>query len=224
MRLLSLIITSPTEFENTIQKIINRPEYAHLREDSAGLIEKFRRTLMRKIFDFMQNHFSDVNFSPEAPALISDIFMIIGIIILVVLVVFAVIKTNKVLKNRGKVQEILGERIDEEATPQSLKNKALALKEKGAYREAIRMDFISLLFLLHEHGLLYLDETKTNEEIYKYLMKENFFKLKEIKELMNIFNFIWYGNKPCSQDIYISWNLKTELLWNEVMNIEKKAK
>ncbi|WP_040214430.1 hypothetical protein [Clostridium polynesiense] len=223
MRLLSLIITSPTEFENSIQNILNKPEYSHLVRDSETLMDKFRRTLMRKIVDFMQKHFSGANFSPEAPEMLSDIFMIIGIILLVALIIFVVMKTNKVLKNRNKLQEILGERIDEAATPQSLKNKASTLKEKGEYREAIRMDFIALLFLLHEKSLLYLDETKTNEEIYKYLMKENFFKLKEIKELMNIFNFIWYGNKACTQDMYNSWNSKTELLWNEVMTVEKKA-
>lgn len=224
MNLLSLIITSKPEFQRSVDKIINSPEYSHLTSNTRGFIERIREAIARKILEFLSKNFSGIKLSSNAAEKLPDVFMIIGLLVLIVLIVLIVLKTRKALNKKRRVKEILGEKIDEATTPMTLKKKATQFREKGELRQVIRFDFISILLLLHESSILYLDETKTNEEIYKYLRRENFFKLEDMKYLMNMFNSIWYGHKICTEDMYEQWSYKIDLLWNEVIKLEEKAK
>lgn len=224
MNLISLIITSKPEFQRSVDKILNSVEYSHLKNDTRSFIERIREAIARKILEFFQKNLSGIKLSSNASETLPNIFMIIGVLVLIVLIVLIVLKTNKALSKKRRIKEILGEKIDEATTPVTLRQKAAQFKEKGDLRQAIRFDFISMLLLLHESSILYLDETKTNEEIYKYLKREKFFMLEDIKYLMNIFNSTWYGNKVCTEDMYKEWNYKIDLLWNEVIKLEEKAK
>lgn len=223
MNLISLIITSKPEFQRSVDKILNSVEYSHLKNDTS-FMEKIREAIARKILEFFQKNLSGIKLSSNASETLPDIFMIIGVLVLIVLIVLIVLKTNKALSKKRRIKEILGEKIDEATTPETLRQKAAQFKEKGDLRQALRFDFISMLLLLHESSILYLDETKTNEEIYKYLKKENFFMLEDMKYLMSIFNSTWYGHKICTDDMYEQWNYKINLLWNEVIRLEEKAK
>jgi hypothetical protein len=134
-----------------------------------------------------------------------------------------IIKVNKTFDKKARVKEILGERIDGKVTPSSLRNKGLGFTKSGDFRQAIRYDFIAVLLLMHEKNLLYLDETKTGEEIYYYLTRNKFELVVIFKKLVNIFNSSWYGHKPSNQKLYDEWNSIIELIWNGVISYEEKS-
>lgn len=224
MNLISLIITSKPEFQRSVDNILNSAEYSHLKNDTRNFIERIREAIAKKILEFLNKNLSGIKLSSSASQALPDIFMIIGVLLLILLIVLIILKTNKSFSKKRRLKEILGEKIDEATTPMTLRKKASQFKEKGDLRQAIRLDFISILLLLHESSILYLDEAETNEEIYKYLKKENFFKLEDMKYLMNIFNSTWYGHKICTEDMYNHWSYKIDLLWNEVIKLEEKEK
>jgi hypothetical protein len=77
---------------------------------------------------------------------------------------------------------------------------------------------------MHNRNLLYLDETKTNEEIYSNLKKLNFKGLKVMKLTMDLFNSSWYGHKAFNRESYTGWTEELSLLWNEVVEYETENK
>lgn len=77
---------------------------------------------------------------------------------------------------------------------------------------------------MHEKRLIYLEETKTNEEIYQYLKRRRFNLLQDMWLCINLFNLVWYGHKRGNQEMYNQWTRSMSNLWNEVKIYEEKVK
>lgn len=212
------------KFQSTVDKILNSSEYSHLKGGLRDLIDGLKEKLQQWLVKLLSNTFSNLESANVMSEKLSLIFMIIGILAIVTIIVIIVVKISKTFERKRRVKEILGEKIDDNTTPISLINKADGYKNQGDFRQAIRYKFIGLLLLLHEKTLLYLDETKTNEEIYNYLRKSKISFLEDFKELIDIFNASWYGHRDCNETVYDKWNENFKVVWNEVINYEEKNK
>lgn len=222
MKLLNMIIPTQQEYDDVINNILRRPEYKHLDNGLMDFIEYLKQKISEWIFKFLNKRFSNPGNSRAISNDLSTIFIIAGLLVILGIVVVIIIKANKIMDKRKRVNEILGEKIDNRTTPVSLRNKASDCIREGDYRGAVRYDFIALLLLMHENNLVYLDETKTNKEIYGYLKKKGFKMLGVFEKLINIFNLSWYGHKSCDNEVYDRWSENIKLLWDEVISYEEK--
>ena len=212
MNLLFITNPSKTEFNDTVDRILQRPEYASLRRNVTNYIDRFKEWIQEALSKLLSDLFANV----EIGSGISDILVVIALVVFTVLIVYIAVRIGRTFERRKRIKEILGEKIDENTTPASLKLKAADFAKLGDIREAIRYDFIGLLLLMHERNVVYLDETKTNEEIYMYLMRKKFNLLQQMRNCINIFNQVWYGHKSGNSDLYKEWTENAAKLWNEV--------
>ena len=72
---------------------------------------------------------------------------------------------------------------------------------KGAYRDACRAVYMSIIFYLDEKELIKYDNAKTNME-YLQLVRSKAELYTPLKEIVNIFEFVWYGEQPGSKEEY----------------------
>jgi hypothetical protein len=220
--LYTIITPSKPAFDDAVKIVLSRPEYANLKSALEDIIQGIKEWFISLLVKFFTNLFSGLGAVKPISGALSTIFIVVALTIIVGIIVFIAIKINKSFEKKGKIKEILGERIDGRTTPDTLKAKAKAFEEKEDFRNAIRYDFIALLLLMHEKNVLYLDETRTNEENYAYLNRIKFPKLSEFHYAMEAFNSTWYGYKTCGRDGYGQWSGNISAMWNEVINYEAK--
>ncbi len=222
MKILSLRIASEQDFRESVYDIVNSPQYSHLKSVKNKALQGFFQKLNNWFEDLFKKAFGSSSSVAENSDVISAIFTVIAVIGIFALIIFLILRAKNNYYRRPK--EILGEEIHEDTTPLSLRKQARSLGDKGELRQAIRLEYIALLLLLHENKSLYLEDSMTNYEIYLSLKKDGFYSLKDMEELMGTFNYTWYGGKECPLDRYLSFQKKSEELWNEVMTDEKKSK
>ncbi|WP_432666376.1 DUF4129 domain-containing protein [Wukongibacter baidiensis] len=220
--LLHILMTPRKEkFDETIEEILQKLEYRHLR-DYADLMERLKEKIVSWIETLLRSiHFDERGIVRSAPS-ISNGVIIIGCILIALIVVLIVLSIKRMVKKEKKVIKILGEIIDEKTTKESLKDRAKRLKDLGEYREALRYGFIALLLQMKNANLLYLDETQTNSELTRALRKSNFKGIELFESVTGLFNKVWYGHKEIDEETYESWENMLLVLENGVYAIEDK--
>ncbi|WPC44566.1 hypothetical protein [Clostridium sp. JS66] len=224
MMVFSVINPSRDEFDRAVYDVLQRSEYNHPKDNITNFIDKIKEIIEKKVSEMLQGIFLSKGSVHSISNNISTLFIIVGLLLIFTIIVIIIVKASKVFNKDAKIREILGEKIDERTTPDSLRQKADNFEKEGEFREAIRYDFIALLLLMHEKNLIYLDETKTNEEINNYLRKNEFSMISVFEYLMNIFNSSWYGHKICEENLYDSWTKYVNKLWSGVVTYENKSK
>jgi hypothetical protein len=217
------MIPSNKEFDSTVNKILQGSEYKHLKNSLLDFVQKIKELIIQWIQKVISKTISNI---PDQDAIsdnLANIFMIIGLLLIFIIVVLIIVKVSKTFERKTRIKEILGEKINDKTTPSSLRHTAVSFEAEGDFRQAIRYEFIAILLLMHEKNVLYLDETKTNEEIYKYLKKNKFPRLSVFKSLINDFNSSWYGHRLCDNENYEKVTQSINLLWNEVLDYEEKS-
>lgn len=220
MKLISLIVPSKKDFDNEVHNIIQSPSYYHLKNGYSDFFNKIKNGITQWIMKLLNKIFNNADIAAANSEKLSLLFIILGILVIVVIIIVIVVKVNKTFERKRKVKEILGEKINENTTPNSLRKKALSFSENGDIRKAIRYDFIALLLLMHDNNVIYLEETKTNDEIYKFLRKNKFYLLDNFKFIIDSFNLTWYGHKEYEEESYKYWSSNINLIWNEVTKHE----
>jgi len=222
VKLTSIIIPSNKEFENTINKILESPKYKHLNNDIIDYIQNIRQGISQWIEKIIGRTISNISSLNSVSDSIANILIIIGFLLMLTIVILVIIKVSKAFERKARIREILGESINDKTTPSSLRRAAANFGVKEDFRQAIRYEFIAVLLLMHEKNIIYLDETKTNEEIYKYLKKNKFNNLSSFESLSGAFNSSWYGHRRCDKNSYDKVADTVNLLWNEVLVYEEK--
>jgi hypothetical protein len=89
-----------------------------------------------------------------------------------------------------------------QATMESLFEDARRFAARGEFREALRHDYIAVLYSLHSRNLITLRDFKTNGQLEREV-KNNADELHaDFKVLVNAFNYTWFGNKAIDAAIY----------------------
>lgn len=154
-----------------LQEILARPEYApQLQQDSSlkRWWRDFWRWVDRQLSRLLRGRGGSV-----APGQISTAATLVRLLLIAALagtVVYAVVKLVRRRQRRrtddeaSDVREVLGERIDEDATSVDLLADAREMAGRGDYRAAIRRTYIALLVELEGRGKLKLQRAKTNRD------------------------------------------------------------
>ena len=222
MKVFCLISLSKPDFEDSIHKILRQPEYKGLKLGIQDYIQMLKDYVANGLMNILKKIFSNMGNMTAISGTLSTVFIIIGLLVIATIIILIVIKFSKTFEKKTRIKEILGEKIDDRTTPSSLRLKAETFASVEDYRQAIRFNFIALLLLMHEKTILYLDETKTNEEIYNHLKNNSFSKLIIFKCLINDFNANWYGHKVWNNGLYKVYKDNIGLIWNEVIYHENK--
>ena len=217
-----MMIPSNKEFDSAVNKILKGPEYKHLKNSVVDFIQKIKESVSQWIGEIINKTISNIKYKDEVSDNLANILIIIGFLLIAAIVILIIVKVSKTFEKKARIKEILGEKIHNKTTPNSLRQTAVSFGAKGDFRQAIRYDFIAILLLMHEKNILYLDETKTNEEIYKYLKKNKFSMFSGFEYLISDFNSYWYGHRICNKETYDKVFQNINLLWNEVIDYEEK--
>lgn len=210
------------EFDRVVGQVLKKAEYRRLQKDYIDIIEKVRNTIMEWLEVILEKLFSMEAKLGTSAFGISNGIVIICLILLVILVIVFFLSMKKVIGKSKTVKTIYGEKISSSTKSEDLRNKAIEYREHGDYREAIRVGFISLLLKMNEKNLLYLDPTKTNEEMANILRNKNFIYVDIFQSLIYLFNEAWFGHKKIHEEEFYLWEEKLDELWNGVLNIEAK--
>ncbi|MFW6386579.1 MAG: hypothetical protein ACOCZM_01270 [Bacillota bacterium] len=207
------MLPSEEEFNRVVELVEKNYDYSILR------LQKYLADIQDKIYNLVDSSGgeSQVSFSGGN----EGIYIFLGAILFIIIVglVFAFITRN--FRREGRVKEILGEKIEEDATSVSYREKARTFREEGRYRQAVRCEFISLLLFMEEKNIIYHNENRTNREILQTLRQKSFSGMRAFRELMVMFNYTWYGNRSCTMEMYEHWREEIEVVRGEVVNYEK---
>ena len=102
-------------------------------------------------------------------------------------------KVDKEAENLAKAIEEAEENIPE-ANTRSLLQKAI---DQEAYNLAVRLYFLNALKELTQKQLIQWKKDKTNRD-YQWELSNHYLK-KDFKQLVNIFDHVWYGNRLINQ-------------------------
>ncbi|MBU3074522.1 hypothetical protein [Clostridium estertheticum] len=222
MNVLSIIIPSNQEFDNTINKILQGSDYKHLRNGVGDFIQNSKDIISQWIQKIFRKTISSINLKNSVSDNLATVFIIIALILIALIVILIIVKLSKSFERKERIKEILGEKIHDKTTPSSLRSLAISFEVKDDYRQAIRYYFISILLLMHEKSIIYLDETKTNEEIYKCLLQNKFSDSSVLEYVIIDFNSSWYGHKIFNKETYDKTLQNINLLWKGVLSYEEK--
>ena len=213
-----------TEFDKAVDRVLSRPDYVHLKGGIQDFFESLKETIGRWLREALEKVFYSLPSSSSVPKNMATVFLIIGLVVFLAIVVLVAVKASRTFSGKPAVREILGEKIDAGTTTDSLREKASAYMKNGEYRMAVRYEYIALLLFMHEKNVIFLDETKTNEEIAAYLEKNDFKPLSVFRNLDRLFNASWYGHKALQETVYEKWRNDSNLIWNRIREIEEKGK
>lgn len=219
MKIINVVLGAFENFEKVIQDILNSPEYSHLRTKEKGIFDSFYERLVKWLEDLILDAFGGEGYIQGDGKFVSSLFVIFIIVAVIALIIFILFKTKRSYGRRPK--DILGEKIHGDTTPLSLRTRVEEALRQGDYREAVRLQYIALLLLLHEGKFLYLEDSMTNYEIYIKLKNNNFHSLDAFAYIMEVFNSVWYGNKKFTSLDYEGFKEKNQVLWNEVNKSEE---
>lgn len=100
---------------------------------------------------------------------------------------------------------------DELLTADSALQRAQQLSGAGDYRTAVRYLYLSSLLLLEERGLLRYDRTLTNRE-YLRTVAHRPELVAILREVVDVFDRVWYGYQPLDQADYGRYAARVEAL------------
>lgn len=188
-----------------LQTILQRPEFVWDRPPSP--LEELWNSLLKSITDWLNNLIGDNRLSLPVPG---DVFTIIASILLaiVLIYVFRDLFADLVVESRLDGDAMAG---DELLTAETALRKAKDISRAGDYRTAVRYLYLSSLLLLDERGLLRFDRSKTNRE---YLRSVSAFPglSAPLREVIDVFDRVWYGFQPLDQDDFQHYLEKVEQL------------
>ena len=186
-----------------LKSILSRAEY---REKSEGpvnaLIKKVRNKLIELLREIYEGIRSRVGGSTTAGWILKGL-VVIAISGAVFLIVKAGFRRRVKKKSRAKVT-VLGEEIEEGATPAELTAAAFSAARTGDFRTAIRKLYIALLYELGERGIVELEPNTTNHEYLTRVAQVSALAAPMVY-LTDRFDYFWYGMYPSSSDDFSNY-------------------
>lgn len=217
---------SREQFDQVIDDILQEPKYQELVNENSfrQQVRKGLKYAADQVEEWIKSIMQirrDTPRTEELPEAIPKVFLAVAAIIAVIIIAIIIFNIVKIFRRRSEIKEILGVEILEQATPDSLKDTAIKFEQQEDYPSAVRYYYIALLLLMHESKMIFLEETKTNHEIYSYLKREKYPFAMSFKEVINVFNAIWYGKKSFNSEAYSNYKNRIHQLWSEVTDYEK---
>lgn len=209
------LLPSKETFYKVVDKIIDSSKYMHLKEK-----ENILQKILEKLGKFLDRIFETGQGPPRITTYTTQNLFFVFVIIGIIALLYYLLGTKKITVGKKKV--IYGETIDENTTYESLYQRALESEKKENYKDAIRLQFISAILYMNEKSLCFLDDTKTNNEIFKILKHKEFKGAYMFKSIGDYFQYIWYGKKEVHLEKFSWYKEKINNLFVEVKNYNEK--
>jgi hypothetical protein len=185
----------PSRSPGVLQEILARPEYQWKTQTPSWL---------QLLWDRFVEWLFDLLGQPEEIVISTDdggfdlmtvlaFALVAGILAYILNRLFSDFVSEAALEANGHHEEPLSAR--------TALNRADTLSKEGEYRSAVRYLYLSALLILDERGLLYYDRTKTNREYLRNLAG-NARSAELLREVINVFDRVWYGFQPVDEETY----------------------
>lgn len=192
---------SKDDDKQKLAEILDRAEYKRVEEKEESLFQRWTRQLM----EWLKSLFPNVNMPAPSDSGLPGLSMflqivlyavLIGLIILVVykFAPFLFDRFGKRIKKEKKERVILGERIAEDQSSDTLFDEAERLARDGDMRGAIRKGYIAMLCELSDRKIIGLARNKTNRDYLRDVRKQREL-YNNVAGLTNTFERHWYGDQ-----------------------------
>jgi hypothetical protein len=191
----------------SLDEILNRSEFQWTAEEEAEPDES--PDFLTRILEFLSDLFPDVNLNIGG-----DLFgSLIGILSAVILAVALFMAMRGLFMDFIVEREFSedGQEEDELLTAETALKRAQTLSTGGDYRMAVRYLYLSTLLIMEERGLFRYDRSKTNRE-YLRSLKGRPEMAATLRDVVDVFDRVWYGFQPLSQSDYSQYQTRVEAL------------
>ncbi len=188
-----------------LSQILSRPEFQY---DSGepNAIQRFFQEVRRRFFEFLSNLLPD----EAAGVPLGDLITFASVIALAILLGYIFLN----LYSGFTLDADLGAGGAEDGeilTADVALQRAQTLSGGGDYRTAVRYLYLSSLLLLEEHGLLRYDRSLTNREYLRSVSNKPRLA-KILRDVIDVFDRVWYGFQPIAEDEYDIYAQQVEKL------------
>ncbi|WHH58110.1 DUF4129 domain-containing protein [Petroclostridium sp. X23] len=187
--------------EEKMKEILALPEFQMQRDYLSELIAKW----LQKLFSNMTVDAKTVDSTALTVFIITAVLLGILIIIVMLLIV-------KIMGKNPRAAVMPNNISAKELTAEAAFNQAKQEGDKGNYSGAVKWLFLSLLLMLHAQSYITVHEAKTNRQYIYELRKNQYPHIDTFLHLVLQFNDICYGGKQATQENYLDWLQKVELL------------
>jgi hypothetical protein len=195
------------EAKEVLKQVLASQEFQGAGEDA---FSRWLNRTLRRFLDFLERLFPSMQGSGKAARVVMWIVGLLLFALLVFLVAYGLANLLRYLSLRS-TQEREGEgggvvtRPGERPTPEGLLAEAERQAGAGAYREALRLVYQAVLFLLDRRQLVEFDETRTNGEYERTLRERpDPWWADRFAGATDLFERKWYGRQPASAPDYRS--------------------
>lgn len=218
-----------TSFDESLSQALSARKYdvltgraPNIREIALSTMSSLYEKIIKPILDRIKFNLPNSVIGANAN-LLRNIFIAIGVILFVSVVFFMIQRKKRRSYRQKTMQEIFEDLKSNAITDEKLLQDASVLAKKGLYRDAIRYEYIALLWALNKHSIVYLTDYKTNSQI-KYEILRNASPIHErFSDIVNIFNITWFGHKGVSEETYQKNRSGVNELIQEAYKYEKTA-
>jgi hypothetical protein len=189
----------------SLSEILSREEF----QWADGTEPSRSNDLLARFLEFLSRLFPDVSINLGGEA-VGNLIAIGGAVILAIAMFFAL---------RGLFLDFIAETeigdrdelADEQLTAETALKRAQTLSTGGDYRMAVRYLYLSTLLIMEERGLFRYDRAKTNREYLRSLQERPELALI-LKDVVEVFDRVWYGFQPLSKSDYSQYQTRVEAL------------
>lgn len=195
----------PALDEAALAEILARPEFQY-EAPEPNAIQRFWRDLQRRFWDFV----GDLLPQGEVSFPLGDLVTFLGLIALFLILLYALRSLFADLIAEAAIQAAHGE-DEEHLTADIALKRAQEHSGSGDYRVAVRYLYLSSLLLLEERDLLRYDRSLTNREYLRSLAHRPHLAAI-LREVIDVFDRVWYGFQPLAADEYETYAHQVEQL------------
>lgn len=216
-------------FDESFQQALSGRKYdvltgraPNIRETAIRLLTNAYEKIIKPLLDKLKFTFPDATSGINA-VIIRNIFITVVVLLLAASAFIIYKRLNHRSYRKKTMQEIFNELKNNTVTYEKLLLDADSLAKSGHYRDAIRYEYISLLWVFNTHSIIYLTDYKTNSQIKREILKNASELHEAFTIIVNIFDFSWFGHKTVSEEAYRNNRSNINRLIGEAHNFEKTA-
>lgn len=208
-------LPSYEQFDAAIEQLLRSFKYFKLNKWLLAQLKKVINWLVSLIERLLNQSMSDKSHG------VAKVVLVVLITMISVMVIGLVVYWIRHRKNKQKGVTILGENLSADTSVESVSQRGMDYAQAGRYREAIRMQFIAVLFFLHQEHVLYHDATLTGQEMIMKLKQERFIAIQVFEEMTETFNKTWYGVAEVEQGQFGLWQQLEQAFWQKLRETQK---
>jgi len=196
-------------FDESFEKVLSGRKYdiltgraPNLREIFANILDDIYNTYILPILRRLRFNAPGGETAGLPKNTLRNVF-ITAAVLLAVAAVFFIVRRLRAPKASGKTTREIIEALKTNATTyDKLLSEAAVFAEKGLYRDAVRYEYIALLWVLNTRGVIYLTDYKTNSQIKREIHRNAPPIYESFSDVVGMFNIAWFGHKDITPEAY----------------------